>query len=392
MKTLGSKIVRQRTPNLRGHKKTGVDDYAKKKGAKALAKKLKEAETTPVVGVRGGDPVIESFADIKQEDVVWLWENRIACGMLNALVGNPGEGKSTMALHIAALGSRGELPWPKGAKCEPFSTLYMSNENSHKHTSKPWFLAMGGDEMRMFALTDVTENGVARSVTLDDADVIEKAIRKTGAKLLVLDPLQSYIGDVNMHMASQTRAKLDPLIRVAERTGCAVLVVAHSPKQSGTRAIHAMLGSVDIMGAMRMAMLIGTSPENRDDRALLLGKHSVGPWMETLGFRIVKKPGAKGVQVEFTGTSALTYADFIAAEKPKTQSQPVRAKAWLREALAKGPRLMTDLVGASEFTERVLQIAAKGLVKRSRRGGKNGPMEWSLLPPGKFEGPPASRR
>jgi hypothetical protein len=259
----------------------------------------------------------------------------------------------------------------------------MSNENSHKHTSKPWFLAMGGDESRMFALDDVENpDGSARPITLDDADVIEKAIGQTGARLLILDPLQSYLGGaVNMHMASQTRAKLDPLIRVAERTGCAVLVVSHMAKESGGRAIHSMLGSVDIMGAMRMALMIGTPADNREERALLLVKHSVGPWVETLGFRIVRDLADKGVHVKWTGVSALTYSDMVAAEKPKNKSQTEQAREWLKTALAPGPRLAKELVEASGFSERVLQKASEGLVAKCRRGGKHGPWEWRLLPP-----------
>jgi hypothetical protein len=168
---------------------------------------------------------------------------------------------------------------------------------------------------------------------------------------------------------------------MADREGVAVLIIAHTAKASGSRAIHAMLGSVDIAGAMRSIMMIGTPPDNREQHALLLVKHSVGPWAETLDFRIVKAEGKRGVRVEWRGTSNLTFADMVAAERPKNKSQVERAREWLKSVLTQAPHLVKDLAASSEFSERVLQKASEGLVAKHRRGGKHGPWEWSLLPP-----------
>jgi hypothetical protein len=393
-----------RLPSTPEGDKQGADDYLKVYGETKfleLAAKAKPISTD--TGAKSGEPVLERFADMKVEDVKWLWTNRIACGMLNAIIGNPGEGKSTLAMEIAACGSRGLEPWSK-KECEPFTTIYMSNENVHSVTSKPRFLAMGGDIDRVIALDKIEQpNGSKRPVTLDDVGSIEKAIIQTGARLVIIDPLQSYLGaKVDSNQANQTRAKLDPLVDVAKRTGAAIIIVAHTPKQSGSRAIHSMLGSVDIAGAMRSILMVGTPATSPSDRALLLVKHSVGPPAETLGFRIVSEQGLGApTRIEWQGPVSHTFADLHAPQKSEAQSRTQKESAsdWLRVALASGPRLATELyedwaghsgleLGANfkGRAERTLQVAAQRLnVDRNYEGGKHGKRMWSLKPQ-KFAG------
>jgi hypothetical protein len=144
---------------------------------------------------------------------------------------------------------------------------------------------------------------------------------------------------------------------------------------------------------------MGTPPDNREDRALLMVKSSIGPYTGGLSFRIVKVAGKGSVtRIEWIGTSTLTYADLRAAEKaakPKTQKE--RAAEWLRAALAKGPRPAVELVEEwADFSgldaqpkgraERSLQEAAKEInCTHFYEGGKHGKRMWKLPPPRKFD-------
>lgn len=390
----GADVYGVRLPPAPNGNKQGADDILRAKGKAAFAKLVRAAQPMTRGEAHGSEPILLEFASLEVKDVEWLWTNRIAFGMLNAIIGNPGEGKSTLAMEIAACGSRGDEPFTN-SKRTPFVTLYMSNENDHAITSKPRFLAMGGCEANIFALERIKNpDGTTRSVTLDDIAVIEKAIRQTKARLLIIDPLQSYIGEkTDTNKANQTRAKLDPLIDLAGRTGVAVLIVAHTAKASSERAIHSMLGSIDIAGAMRSILMVGTPADRPEDRALLLVKHSVGPWADSLGFRIVKDEGnGARTRIEWTGISHYTFADLRAPEKKssRVKTQKERACEWLRNALENGPRAATDLVSEwSEFSglelgpkkraEKTLQEAAALIgIDRNYQGGKHGKRLWKI--------------
>lgn len=387
-----------RLPSTAEGRKQGADDFLKAHGKVKFLELVRAAQPLSVDdSTKGCNPVLESFADMEVEDVDWLWKHRIAAGMLNAIVGNPGEGKSTLAMEIAACGSRGFEPWTK-QKIKPFSTIYMSNENVHTITSMPRLLAMGGDTSRIAALDAVASpDGTKRSINLDDVEAIEKAIRQKDAKLVIIDPLQSYLGArVDSNQANQTRAKLDPLVAIAKRTGAAFIIVSHTPKHSSSRAIHSMLGSVDIAGAMRSIMMVGTPASSPDNRVLLMVKNSVGPRETTLGFRIVKAQGrGSPTRIEWQGPVNVTFEDLHAPQRSseRHRSKKEGASEWLRAALSDGKsHLVTDLYRAwSEESglelgdnskgpaERVLQVAAKLIgVERTHVGGSHGKRGWKL--------------
>ncbi|MGP8226693.1 MAG: AAA family ATPase [Terracidiphilus sp.] len=191
----------------------------------------KLASAKPWTATTGNDerePSLECLADVEPKNVEYISKPRLPLGMISGIEGNPGEGKTFVCLSAAADGSRGKEPFT-GLECEKFKTVYLSNENLLAAVTKPKFKAMGGDEKSFFALSGaVNSDGSQAGITLADIPIFEKAMLKTHAKLLIIDPLQSYMGaSVDSHKANETRPLLDGLARLAERLNICILIVRH---------------------------------------------------------------------------------------------------------------------------------------------------------------------
>src|SRR5205814_9046288 len=93
-------------------------------------------------------------------------------------------------------------------------------------------------------------------------------VAKTSARLLVIDPISAYIGGVDLHRDNEVRAALAPLAVLAERTGCAVLILRHLRKSSGGEAIYRGIGSVAIVALARVGLMLLKDPDAEGPRIL----------------------------------------------------------------------------------------------------------------------------
>ncbi len=393
-------VRRAHVPKLPGKSKTGVDDYQRKKGVKATKKMLQEAAKTPLIG----GPISIEIENLKETDmqrIDYLWEPYIPKAVLSGVKGDPGGGKTFVALSIAAALSQGKIPASEDQMCEPVNTLYCRYENDAARVVKPRFIAMGGEPSRLFTLTGVKgSDGKPRAFTLADAEAIKQAIEKCKAQFVVFDPLQSFLGaGVDMHRANETRPILDGLAKVAEETDAAIWIVRHMAKSSRGRSVHSGLGTIDIVGALRTEVLVGCAPDDRNHCAFIHDKPGICRRGASLRFEIesttVKDADNTSIntaRVVWKGTSYLTASDLSAPEDT-TRHMTKDAKTWLRDQLANGARLVSELViewtSASgqkpENAERMLQRAAKGINVLKTRRGKGGVVEWALGPQRKFE-------
>lgn len=178
-------------------------------------------------------PVIKFFSEIEAKSVEWLWYPYIPFGKVTIIQGDQGEGKTTLALNIAAMLSKGEkLP----TECEyeyrfdTVTSVYQTAEDGLADTVKPQLTAANADCTK---ICTIIEDGNS----LDFCDErLEKTISETGARLLIMDPIQAYIGaNVDMHRANEMRPVMSRLEAIAEKHGCAVLLIGHMNK-SGKKA------------------------------------------------------------------------------------------------------------------------------------------------------------
>jgi hypothetical protein len=325
-------------------------------------------------------PDLIRLSDVAPQSVDWLWEPFIPLGMLSMLSGDPGVGKSTVALNIAAEGSRGRMR--DGRICEAFNTLFLTIENPIAQVMRPRFDALGGDPTRLVVLngTKAGDNGEERkgSVTLSDVHVLDDAIRETDARLIVIDPIQSYFGSgVDLHRSNETRPVLDGLSKLAELHGCAVLLLRHLSKQNGGKAITRGLGSIDLTAAVRSEMMVGSLPDDPDSRAMVHIK-ALTRMGKTQGFSI----GEDGT-FAWTGESPISASDLLAAPEPEVRGAKQEAEEWLQSVLSAGSKSVDELTKLAEVAgikPRTLKRAKEALHVESHKPAFGAGWNWALPP------------
>lgn len=328
-------------------------------------------------------PVLVRLADVEPEAVSWLWEPYVARRKLTLLEGDPGLGKTWMALFLAAIISKGG-PWPgPGSAAEtrhPENIIYMTAEDGLADTLRPRLDQAGADVTRVHALTGtLDDDGVLQPLTLADNGVLRRALEQVTPALLVVDPIQGYMGaGVDMHRANEVRPVLARLAALAEEFNCAALCIRHLGKSAQDRAVYRGLGSIDFAAAARSILLAGADPKDPTGtrRALAQVKNSLGPIAPTLGYAITPEGFC------WTGLSDLTAKDLLAPDPgpPKT-SRAEEAEAFLRDVLKDGPRPQKEIRAEAEdngIKWHTLKRAKEQLEIESLKDGKSGIWSWKL--------------
>jgi hypothetical protein len=208
---------------------------------------------------------IITMSDIVTEPVTFLWKPYIPRSKISIIQGDPGEGKTTMVLAVAAaLTTGGTLPG--GGMAEPVHVIFQTAEDGLGDTIKPRLERFGADVDRVHVIDESDD-----PLTLSD-ERIEQSIIEKNASLFILDPAQAYFGDADMHSAKGVRPLMKQLAGVAERTGCAIVIIGHLNKKGG-KSQYRGLGSIDIFAAARSVMTVGRIDE--DMRAVVHNKSNL---------------------------------------------------------------------------------------------------------------------
>lgn len=285
-------------------------------------------------------PELVRLSDVQPETISWLWKDRIPRGKLTLLDGDPGLGKSTLSLNIAAAVSTG-ASLPDGDRMEPADVVILSAEDGAADTIRPRVDAAQGDARRIHLLTSIqTAGGEEETPDLGNhVPMIRLAVDRTRAALVIIDPLMAYLGpDTNSHRDQDVRRTLAPLSRMAEETGCAVLVVRHLNKTNGGPALYRGGGSIGISGAARVALLVAKDPEDDERRVLAVVKNNLAPHAPALGFQLASVGHV--ARVEWDGEPANYTADELLAvsfQDPEEKTAKESAADFLRALLANGP-------------------------------------------------------
>lgn len=173
------------------------------------------------------------MSDVQSQTVDWLWYPFIPYGKLTIIQGDPGDGKTTLILNIAARLSKGEGLDNDMKVTEPVKIIYQTAEDGLADTVKPR-LELAEAVCERIMVIDETE----KSLSMID-ERLETAIKRTGARVLILDPIQAYLGGtMDMNRANEARDMTKKLAALAEKYQCAIVLVGHMNKAAGNKAAY----------------------------------------------------------------------------------------------------------------------------------------------------------
>ena len=271
------------------------------------------------------------MSDVELTPVDWLWKPYLPFGKLSVLQGNPGEGKTYFAMHLAAACTNGKL-LPNMERMEPFNVIYQTAEDGLGDTVKPRLIEAGADLDRVLVIDDSDVQ-----LTLSD-ERIEKAIIENKARLVIIDPIQAYLGaDVDMNRANEVRPIFMRLGQVAQRTGCAILLIGHLNKAAGMQSLQRGLGSIDIAAAVRSVMFIGKLKHDPTMRILTHEKSSLAPPGLSLAFSLGDEGGFRWV-----GEYDITADEMLSGIEPQRETKTQQAKDLICTLIAGGKQVLSE--------------------------------------------------
>ena len=253
-----------------------------------------------------------NMESVKVEQIEWLLYPFIPFGKVTIIQGDPGEGKTTMVLQIIAKLTRGEpiLLNKKSQKeaqqdseenlkqevlsqdnpIQPVNVIYQTAEDGLGDTIKPRLLAAGADCSRVLVIDD-------REQPLTMLDVrLEEAIMQTKARMVVLDPIQGFLGtDVDMHRANEIRPLMKRMAVLAEKYHCAIILIGHMNKNSNGKSSYRGLGSIDFQAAARSVLIVGRLKDEPETRVMCHVKSSLAPEGKSVAFRLDKETGFRWI-------------------------------------------------------------------------------------------------
>lgn len=333
-------------------------------------------------------PSVTTLAAVRPEKVTWLWPGRIPRGAVSLLDGDPGLGKSSIALDLAARVSTGR-PMPDGTLGVSASDVVIVSYEDHlAATIRPRLDAAVADVSRIHALAVDTEHGIDAPTLPEDLCILTETIERAQAALAIVDPLMAALGgQVDSHRDQDVRRVLAPLARMAEELDVAVLCVRHLRKAAAGSPIYAGGGSIGIVGASRSALLVGACPDEPEHhRVLARSKCNLAAPVPSLRYRLA--PCGSSVAVEWCGEVEHSAGDLLAAAAERGRGESERplqdlAGEVLRSELAGGPRKVKDVRRAAAdagVSDRTLRRAAERLRLEPRpTGGPGSPWEYPSL-------------
>ena len=309
----------------------------------------------------------EYFSAVTQRKVEWLWYPYIPYGKLTILQGDPGEGKSTFMLNIAALLTKGK-EMPDGFHVtEPQRVVYQTAEDNLADTVKPRLVTAGADCSRIAYIVDEDS-----PLTLED-DRIEKVIQQTNARLFILDPLQAYLSqDSDMFSAGRMRQQLKRLADIAAKYKCAIVVIGHMNKASGEKNLYRGLGSIDIAAIARSVLMISRDRNDSSIRYMFPVKSSLAPEGSTIAFSFNQKTGLRWIGKCQVGREQIEDCDI-------DDSKRALARRIVLEMLCEQDTRSRDILNKLKLmgiSERTINTAKKELGVTSYR--KDGAWFWHL--------------
>jgi archaellum biogenesis ATPase FlaH len=283
---------------------------------------------------------VRCMDEVERVSLEWVWPGWLPKGKLVILDGDPGSGKSAITTHLAAIMSVGGR-LPDGTITKPANVLFIAVEDDPGDTIRPRLEEAGADLTRIFFANLVTDNEGERTPDLErDMAALRELIERHEITFVVLDPLMALLGEkVNAYRDQDIRRITTPLALIAQETGCVILAVRHLTKGGGSNAVYRGGGSIGIIAAARLGMMVGKDPDDETMRVLAVTKVTSAAESPSLRYRVVPSPGDPTIPIiEWHGSSPYGATDLISEHDDDDRSALTEAKEFIRQELADGPR------------------------------------------------------
>ena len=308
------------------------------------------------------------MSEVQSQEIEWLWYPFIPYGKLTIIQGDPGDGKTTMVLNLAAKLSKGEALDENMKVTEPVNVIYQTAEDGLADTVKPRLELAGADCERIIVIDESD-----KSLSMVD-ERLEQAIVRTGARLLILDPIQAYLGGgMDMNRANEARDMTKKLATLAEKYQCAIVLVGHMNKAAGNKAAYRGMGSIDFFAVARSVLLVGRVEGESNTRAVVQIKNNLAAFGHPKAFAL-SEDGFK-----WLGDYEITVDEVLGGITPKANKME-QAKQMLRELAETQSAVLSneifDRANELGISKRTLENAKKELGVQTRK--INNAWYWEL--------------
>ena len=298
--------------------------------------------------------------DVVSKEVEWLWYPYIPYGKITIIEGDPGEGKTTLVLKLAAALSRGlPLPCDDDKEYEPIHIIYQTAEDGIEDTIKPR-LEKAGADCSMIQVIDETD----KELSMTD-DRLEQAIIETRARLIILDPIQAYIGaTVDMHRANEIRPVLKHLGIIAEKHNCAIILIGHMNKATA-----------------RSVLLVARIRDKTNIRIIAHDKSSLAPAGDAIGFEMTEDNGMVCI-----GPYDITIDELLSGNEGRGKKKLDIAENFIKEyfgtnKMIPSNEIMVEAAKRSIKRNTLLSAKKKLGITSDKEKAEDGTIYWTWVMP-----------
>jgi len=345
--------------------------------------------------------------DVQMQAISWIWPGWLARGKMHLIGGQPGTGKTTIALALAAIITQAGV-WPDGYTSPLGKVVIWSGEDDPADTLLPRLLAAGADPDNIFFVETAIERGQERPFDpAKDLPALRDAILSTGGvKLIIVDPIVSAVAG-DSHKNTETRRALQPLADLAAEIGAALIGITHFTKgTSGREPIERVNGSI-AFGALARVVMVAAKEQPGEDgtsrRIFARAKSNIGP--DEGGFaysleqmavpdhdEIIASVAIFGEKIEGSAREILAAAEGDDQDERRGGDAQREAEDFLRDLLSGGPvcvkQIKTSARDAAQ-SWRTIERAKAALSIAARKDGPDGSWTWRLPDETAPNSPPA---